>query len=129
MPKPIQTGLEERGLGELKELYEKLDQERRRAIEEKEKRIEAETRLRVFYTEIKTLTDGETIEQAKIKRENRRLRRAEIIGQLKTLRFRKKDKRKRLLEELKSLDESYPQQPTEEEGQNWECPQNYNFHS
>ena len=38
-PKPDQTGLEEKGLGELKELYEKLDQERRRAIEEKEKRI------------------------------------------------------------------------------------------
>jgi len=88
-------------------LYKRLEQALRQVENEKSKRIQAENDLRHFFTEIKPLTDNHSIEQAIILRQNRRLRRAEIIGRLENHRFFNSGRRKKLFEELKALDTAY----------------------
>ncbi len=89
------------------ELFGRLEHALHQIENEKAKRIQAENDLRRFFTEIKPLTDNNPIEQAIILRQNRRLRRAEIIGKLKNLRFFKTGIRNKLFEELKALDAAY----------------------
>jgi hypothetical protein len=89
------------------ELYRRLEQVLHQIENEKAKRIQIENDLRHFFTEIKPLTDNHSIEQAVIFRQNRRLRRAEIIGQLENQRFFNIGARKKLFEELKALDTAY----------------------
>jgi len=88
-------------------LYIRLEEALHQIENEKAKRIDAENELRRFFTEIKPLTDNHPIEQAIMIRQNRRLRRAEIIGQLEKKRFLKTRVRKKLFEELKSFDAAY----------------------
>lgn len=93
----------------LKGLKAKLSHNQKLLTEERELRIQAEANLRLFYSEIKPLTDGLSIDQAIINRQNRRLRRAELIGKLKSVWVFRRRKRKRLFDELKALDKSYAQ--------------------
>ena len=88
------------------EFYEKLDQERKRTLEEKEARMQIQFDLYALKTGLKLLTDGKTddVEKARAGINHRRLKRAEIIGKLETLSFWQASKRKKLLTELKSLD-------------------------
>ncbi len=88
-------------------LYKRLEAALREVESEKAKRLRAENDLRRFFSEIKPLTDNHSIEQAIILRQNRRLRRAEIIGQLENHRFFNTGARKKLFEELKALDQAY----------------------
>ena len=92
---------------EYQRLYRRLEQALHQVENEKSKRIQAENDLRRFFAEIKPLTDNHSIEQAIILRQNRRLRRAEIIGQLENHRFFNTSARKKLFEELKALDTAY----------------------
>jgi len=94
-------------MSKYQELYSRLEQALHRIENEKSKRIQAENDLRRFFTEIKPLTDNHSIEQAIILRQNRRLRRAEIIGELENRRFFNTNARKKLFEELKALDAAY----------------------
>ncbi len=89
------------------ELYKRLEQALHQIENETTKRLQAENELRHFFAEIKPLTDNHSIEQAIILRQNRRLRRAEIIGQLENQRFFNMGARKKLFEELKALDTAY----------------------
>ena len=88
-------------------LYIRLEKALHQLENEKAKRIDAENDLQRFFTEIKPLTDNQPIEQAIMLRQNRRLRRAEIIGQLEKKRFLKTRVRKKLFEELKAFDATY----------------------
>lgn len=88
-------------------LYKRLEAALREVESEKAKRLRAENDLQRFFSEIKPLTDNHSIEQAIILRQNRRLRRAEIIGQLENHRFFNTAARKKLFEELKALDQPY----------------------
>ena len=88
-------------------LYIRLEEALHQIENEKAKRIDAENDLRRFFTEIKPLTDNHPIEQAITLRQNRRLRRAEIIGQLEKKRFFNTKVRKKLFEELKAFDAAY----------------------
>jgi len=97
----------QRFMAKHQELFKRLEQALRQVENEKSKRIQAENNLRNFFTEIKPLTDNHSIEQAIILRQNRRLRRAEIIGRLENHRFFNSGKRKKLFEELKALDTAY----------------------
>jgi len=99
----------EKLIQKLKGMKAKLDHTQKLLAEEREQRLQSEANLRLFYSEIKPLTDGLSIEQAIINRQNRRLRRAELIGKLKSVWVFRRRKRKRLFDELKALDKSYTQ--------------------
>ncbi len=90
-----------------RELYKRVEKALHLIENEKIKRIQAENDLRRFFAEIKPLTDNHSIEQAIILRQNRRLRRAELIGKLENHRFFNTGARKKLFEELKALDAAY----------------------
>jgi hypothetical protein len=95
-------------LKELNRLHEQLAHERQRFIEEKNKRLKLESEIRLIYAQIKPLTDNRSIDEAIAVRQNRRLKRAEIISRLQNLPLYKKKTRKKLFEELKALDTAFP---------------------
>lgn len=101
---PVQTGGNGGGASfqqdsGLRRLYDELDQERKRVIAEKEKRLETETNMRAIQAELRLLLpEGKSPEHLRKEQEQMRMREAAMMGRIDAFRQKTLEEKEKRLE-------------------------------